>query len=117
MKYKTLFRLAIKVIGVWMLIEGAVVLVYSVAQGLATFMQMQGAGATFPVAYIVVAPLQGLLKLGIGLYLFFGGKWIVDRAIPGNRSYCHECGYELRSLTGDECPECGMPFKPSQPAA
>jgi predicted amidophosphoribosyltransferase len=47
-----------------------------------------------------------------GLYLFFGGKWIVDLAIPGNRPYCQECGYDLTGAHRDRCPECDTPFRP-----
>ena len=44
-------------------------------------------------------------------YLFFGGKWIADKAIPGNRPYCHECGYDLTNAVGNVCTECGTPFR------
>ena len=50
------------------------------------------------------------IPMGIGLYLFFGGKWIADLAIPGNRPYCPECGYDLTGATESRCPECGTPF-------
>jgi hypothetical protein len=32
----------------------------------------------------------------------------VDRFCPG-------CGYDLRGITSDRCPECGTPFDPNQP--
>ena len=47
-------------------------------------------------------------------YLFFGGKWVADKAIPGNRPYCHECGYDLTNAAGNVCTECGTPFKPAE---
>lgn len=28
---------------------------------------------------------------------------------------CKSCGYALRSLTGEKCPECGTPFAPADP--
>ena len=54
---------------------------------------------------------SGFFNLIAGLYLFFGGKWIVNKAIPSNRPYCHECGYELTHARSNVCPECGTEFK------
>ena len=50
-------------------------------------------------------------ECAFGLYLFFDGKWIVDKAIPSNRLYCHECGYELSAAASSPCPECGTLFR------
>ena len=61
--------------------------------------------------YAVYA-LVVVFKLGAGLYLFFGGKWIADKAIAGNRPYCLECGYDLTGATGNRCTEWNTPFKP-----
>ena len=115
MKYKTAFRLAIRLIGV-----------------LLFFMQVPGLiSATANVAGFIVFPepatgslwvrdpwslrmhlpqlLGHVVGLPGGLYLFFRGSWIVDRAIPSNRPYCAECGYELSGLAEQSvCPECGM---------
>ena len=55
--------------------------------------------------------LPKMIQLCIGLYLFRGGDWIVNRVIPTNRPYCHECGYDLTgSGMAGECPECGTAF-------
>jgi hypothetical protein len=53
--------------------------------------------------------VSNCLEAAIGLYLFFGGKWIANKAIPGNRPYCHECGYDLTQNSSGICPECGTP--------
>ena len=34
--------------------------------------------------------------------------------LPRWRPVCPECGYSLRGLTGDRCPECGEPFLTTQ---
>ena len=106
MRYKTLFRVLLKVLGVWLVIEGlstmtifAVQVVGFIKEGL-------------PPNLLLVAPL--VLQLIAGLYLFFGGRWIADKAIPSNRPYCHECGYDLSTSARDKCPECGTPVGRNQ---
>jgi hypothetical protein len=56
--------------------------------------------------------IPSVIGLLVGLYFFFGGEWVVNKAIPGNRPYCHECGYDLTGAVGSVCNECGTPFKP-----
>src|SRR5689334_14153377 len=31
--------------------------------------------------------------------------------------YCGVCGYDLRAIPSDRCPECGTPFDPTEPIA
>ena len=75
---------------------------------------------TFPTAAlqdaqsIVLGDLELLgpvVQIAVGLYLFFDGRWVADKAIPGNHPYCHECGYDLTGAAGNICAECGTPFK------
>ncbi len=54
------------------------------------------------------------IRGAFGLYLFLGGNWIVNLAIPGNRPYCPECGYDLSGAPGKRCPECGTPINFSE---
>ena len=105
MKYKTLFRVLLRVLGV-----------YFVVTALANFcwpviMHLSLGGGIRDWGFLVIMGVS-LIPLALGLYLFFGGKWIVDKAIPGNRPYCPECGYDLTGATSDRCPECGTPFRP-----
>jgi len=117
-KYKTLFRLALKVMGVYLVITVLIELPWTIWyhwNQIASFPRSN----TYTIAgtapmdwlYTVSRPLTQLLQLGAGLYLFFGGEWIVNRAIPSNRNYCHECGYLLKELKGSRCPECDTPFQ------
>ena len=109
MKHKTLFRLLLKFLGVWLTANGIVSLVSTMTNVIAmTFFRPAGVSYSYPYW---VSLLNGLVGIGLGLYLFFGGKRIVDLAIPGNRPYCHECGYDLTGAVGNVCNECGTAFR------
>ena len=111
MRYKTLFRVLLKVLGVWLIFQGLLQVIQSSLQILVYWLETTPLGV-MSVFQWVVWPIYGVIELLFGLYLFFGGSWIADKAIPGNRPYCHECGYDLRSATGPDCPECGTPLGP-----
>ncbi len=115
MKYKTLFRLTLKAFGVLAI----VIAVPEVAQYsvwvLYNFAQPRPVGQ-ISSWYQLLRVVGPLLQLLLGVYLFFGGNWIVNLAIPGNRPYCHECGYDLRHVTANRCPECDTPFQPADVA-
>lgn len=98
MKYKTLFRLALKWLGVWLVLSGIGGLTDAVLQ---IFVMPDS------IEFILIGVPRLLLQSGFGLYLFFGGAWIANMAIPSNRRYCPECAYELRGLRRLNCPECG----------
>jgi len=110
MKYKTLFRMLLKVIGVWIGCNAIASLFTQLGSLVFYFTNtaFRGSGQQWYFAYQLVGPV---VQFGIGLYLFFGGKWIADKAIPGNRPYCHECGYDLTDAVGNVCTECGTPFR------
>ena len=110
MKYKTAFRLAVRLVGVFLAAQW----VPSFAAGLASVAQtlIFGGGLLMPDTWILVTLIQSGLGIAIALYLFFRGEWIVNLAVPSNRPYCHECGYELTGLPADgQCPECGTEYR------
>ena len=112
MKYKTLFRLLLKVLGVWLTANGIVALAGSTLQVVSfAASQFFGGNPPMPVWWPLSTSVTGLAQVGLGLYLFFGGRWIADKAIPGNRPYCHECAYDLSYSQSNCCPECGTEFK------
>ena len=106
MKYKTLFRLLMKAIGVLLFAQG---LPQSVAMIAWMFQSATGTSTTFPSPYFQIA--VAVLQPALGVYLFFGGKWIVNLAIPSNRPYCPECAYDLTGAPVGRCPECGTVFR------
>ena len=112
MKYKTLFRLLLKAIGVWIVASGVQSLVAMVGVLLMqiSFRRMYSSGTDD--WYVVFNFAGSGFFTAFGFYLFFGGKWIVDKAIPSNRPYCHKCGYDLTAAVRNRCPECDTPFKP-----
>jgi len=115
MKHKTLFRLLLKFLGVWLTANGIVSLVSTITNVMVmTFFRPAGVSYSYPYW---ISLLSGVVGIALGLYLFFGGKRIVDLAIPSNRPYCHECGYDLTGAVGHVCNECGTPFRPAASAS
>jgi hypothetical protein len=114
MKYKTVFRLILKATGVFLFFSGVSTAVMYLAFTVMYFIPGMS-GSIGPWPYFMMQFLAPLLQIVAGAYLFFGGKWIADLAIPSNRPYCHECGYELTGAVGHVCTECGTPFKAPEP--
>ncbi|HEY7087356.1 MAG TPA: hypothetical protein VH518_04655 [Tepidisphaeraceae bacterium] len=110
MKYKTLFRLALKAIGVWLLVGGMISFVSFVGYLLISLFPTSGVSYG-PFSYRLTQAFGPVVQMGIGAYLFLDGKWVADKAIPSNCNYCHECGYDLTGAVGHICVECGTPFK------
>jgi hypothetical protein len=101
MRYKTLFRILCKLMGVYFFLMGCNALI-SVAS---IRFQARSIGWTTEQGLLLMA--GPLFELIAGAYLFFGGSNLANLAIPSNHPYCTECGYDLSESRGDVCPECG----------
>jgi hypothetical protein len=112
MKHKTWFRLALKAMGVFFAIQGAVYTLANLPGFLMavwnSFVSGISWGGVVDSFWQMSGLLYGVPMLAAGLYLFFRGEWIVNKAIPSNRPYCPHCGYDLSRGGGTVCPECGV---------
>jgi len=112
MKYKTLFRIICKAIGVYFVVLGITSMLSvasSVAAGflISSLSAMRGTSMSW---YSAAGAIGALFEIAAGCYLFFDGRLLADWAIPGNRTYCPECGYDLHAIVSSACPECGAHF-------
>jgi hypothetical protein len=118
MKHKTWFRLVLKAIGV-LLVGLSLPDVFTTVLRVVyvTTDDQFSANLATPQWWTWGSFAAPLLQFAFGLYLFFGGGWVVIKAIPSNRPYCPDCGYPLNNLSGPErCPECGAALPRNPPA-
>ncbi len=59
-----------------------------------------------PVAVILIV----LVLIGVGVVLIRAGFW--PKRI-GEEAFCRRCGYSLRGLSSNRCPECGTLLSPA----
>ena len=104
MRYKTLFRILSKLLGVYFFVTGLGQFVMALAVLMQLPQRAAPPGTITRLALNLVAPA---ILMVCGVYLIFWGRRLVDLAVPGNRPYCPECGYDLTGFSGNVCTECG----------
>ncbi len=107
MKYKTLCRLLIKLVGLYFVAAALSTLGPAMWGAISYIRNGEGMGRALYVGWMVV-PCGNLLT---GILLIRASGWIASILIPSNRPYCHECGYDLTGAMGSVCPECGTEFR------
>jgi hypothetical protein len=113
MKYKTLFRVICKAIGVYFFIWGMSGVIAAAGNAVAYFLA-RNSNSSVELFYLIGAA-GSLFEIAAGCYLFFDGRLIADWAIPGNRKYCPECGYDLNNSVSGICSECGTHAEVGRP--
>lgn len=110
MKYKTLFNTLCKLLGVYFVLVGCTGILQSLCYVTVYWFQMsQMGGAVWSIMWSSTASgIAHILETAAGLFIFCKSRTIADLAIPGNRPYCPEWGYDLTGNVSGNCPECGL---------
>lgn len=114
MKHKTIVRIALKLLGVYLIALGlptALSTSFNVMISLTPLNVNSGQSIFGPNGqwqWMLSSVLYFGTQIAVGAYLLFGGGWIVNLIVPSNRAYCPECGYELHGPAQRQCSECGL---------
>jgi len=112
MKYKTLFRLAVKLIGVFFAAWGFVLAVEAVGDAIVILLRISGYQPVGPLyqAWWWIDKFSHIGgRVALGTFLFLFPNLITNLAIPSNRPYCPHCEYDLKGRERSRhCPECGV---------
>lgn len=107
MKHKTWFRLVLKAIGI-LIIATNIPTVITFGWTILVDYQ-KGAGLWTWDSWLAGSVIGHAAGVGIGVYLLFGGEWLLNQIIPSNRRYCPDCGYDVsESPSATKCSECGV---------
>lgn len=58
---------------------------------------------------------SAVVMLGIGGYLLFGGRRLLDHVVPAREGRCWDCDYDLTGNESGRCSECGRVVSQRQP--
>ena len=109
MRHKTLFLVLLKVLGLYLLVNGLTPIAFAMARFVSRVLA-SGIDTVRPQEmwnYTWAIVIQGFVNLALALYFFFGGRKVADLAFPNNNTYCGVCGWDLTRITESHCPECG----------
>jgi hypothetical protein len=104
------FALAVRAIGIFVLAEAAPNALYYLVSSFGMYQQLkQSPGASIEDVLWGQGPtiLYTLLRLALGVYLLRGGGVIARYCVRVCENACPACGYDLRNVSAEVCPECG----------
>ncbi len=115
MTQRAMFRVLMKILGVYFLVVGAYDLLRDASQIFSQWAlyTRQGFGPGLVSSTSILRVIVSGIELGAGLYLFVGGRFVVDCAFPLAENRCHECGYDLSGHASSICPECATKVTPT----
>ena len=109
MKHRAWFTLAVRLIGLMTLVEYAPGPIQFILNHLVLGpKQTIGSAPGEPSFRQDLWTHSGsFVACGAALYLLFGARRLINWCLRRVDGVCPACGYEMRSVHGEKCPECG----------
>lgn len=102
------FRFAVRGIGILVLGFGVPSVVQAI--GSVIWYLWNSFPGTDQMAWAVTALLGPLAYCATGLYLLLGAAPLIRYCTRGALGMCPACNYDVRTVPGHTCPECGAPL-------
>jgi hypothetical protein len=112
------FKLLVRAIGIALIGFSVPTLIWYVMQMAMSGLPGSPGRTTRSLEDHILRNLPTLASYGIqafmGWYLLFRGEWIIGRVLAEVNGRCAKCGYDIRGLKGNACPECNTAMRPEK---